>query len=391
MDSQTLYICGATIYTPSAQIFNGALLVSDGNIASIGKSDEVDIPEDARFVDATGMILAPGFIDLQFNGGFGLDFTSDPTTIWDVAADLPRYGVTTFLPTVITSPLETVAEAQKVMMERKNDRERGSIPLGLHLEGPFLNPQKKGAHNPEHLRTPDLDLVAEWSPGSGVRLVTLAPELPGALEMITALVDRGVVVSAGHSAARYDEAKAGLEAGIRYGTHLFNAMPGLYHRNPGLVGALLSDARPAVGIIPDGIHLHPAIVKTVWETKTLKGLTLVTDAMAALGMRPGRFQIADRQVFVTDTDARLADGTLAGSILSMDAALRNLIKFTDCTLQQALPTVTTTPATVLGIVDRKGKIAAGYDADLVLLTPNLEVAATIVEGGIVYQQEEYSL
>ena len=190
-------------------------------------------------INAAGLILAPGFIDLQFNGAFGDDFTADPATIWRVAEQLPRYGVTAFLPTIITAPLEKVAAGQKVVTDGRPDRFRGAWPLGLHVEGPFLNPQKKGAHNPKHLRLPSVEAVAGWSPETGVRLVTLAPELPGALEMIVALADRGVLVSAGHSMATFDQAVAGFDAGARYGTHLFNAMPTLGHRDPGLAGALL--------------------------------------------------------------------------------------------------------------------------------------------------------
>ena len=386
-----LFIRSATIYTPKKRIENGALLLVDGRIASIGKGDQVTPPAGTPVLDVAGMSLVPGFIDLQFNGGFGHDFTTNPETIWDVATELPQYGVTSFLPTIITSPLATVARGQKVLLKGNGGGKHSALPLGLHVEGPFLNPQKKGAHNAKYLRSPDLEAISGWVPDQGVRLVTLAPELPGALEMVETLESQGIVVSAGHSMATYEEALAGFTAGITYGTHLFNAMPPLHHRAPGLIGAALSDKRCTVGIIPDGIHLHPAIVQAIWSAKGNQKLTLVTDAMAALGMPPGRYQIGDKEVFVTDIDARLADGTLAGSILSLDAALLNLIEFTGCTLEQALPTVTTTPANVLGIADQKGQITPGYDADLVLLTSELEVAATIVAGEIVYKMEGYLL
>ena len=263
------------------------------------------------------MVVVPGFIDLQVNGAFGKDFTADPTAIWDVAREYARYGVTSFLPTIITSPLDNIAAAQAVVC-RPPAGFRGCEPLGLHVEGPFLNPARKGAHNPDFLRPPTLDAVANWAPQTGVRLVTLAPELPGALEVIRSLAARGVVVSAGHSMATYAEALAGFDAGIRYGTHLFNAMPPLAHREPGLPGALLTDERVAAGFIPDGIHTHPAIIRLAWKQLGPERFSMVTDCMAALGMGPGRHMLGDFEVIVDETSARLADGTLAGSILSLD-------------------------------------------------------------------------
>jgi N-acetylglucosamine-6-phosphate deacetylase len=229
--------------------------------------------------------------------------------------------------------------------------------------------------------------VADWSPDEGVWLVTLAPELPGALEATAALVGRGVVVSAGHSNATFAEAQAGIEAGARYGTHLFNAMPGLHHRQPGLIGALLTDSRVTLGLIPDGIHVHPAVVTLVWHLLGSRRLNLVTDAMAALGMPPGAFPIGDQEVLVDETSARLADGTLAGSILSLDAALRNLMSFAGCSLEEALPTITSTPAELLGLSNQRGRLEPGLAADLVLLTHDLKVAMTIANGKVVYARE----
>lgn len=268
-----LYITNATLHTPTERIERGAVLTDGGRIAAVGPVEHVPCPADAQVIDADGLLLTPGFIDLQFNGGFGQDFTADPAAIWPVAAQLPQYGVTAFLPTIITAPLETSAAGRRVVTEGRPAGYRGATPLGLHIEGPFLNPAKKGAHNPAYLRLPTLDAVADWSPQSGVRLTTLAPELPGALAVIEALASRGVLVSAGHSMATYDQAVAGFDAGVRYGTHLFNAMPSLLHRDPGLPGALLTDDRVTVGLIADGIHTHPAIVKLVWQALAPRGST----------------------------------------------------------------------------------------------------------------------
>jgi N-acetylglucosamine-6-phosphate deacetylase len=386
-ERMVLYIKNATIYTPDQVIANGAVLVDGAVIIAVGLANDIPCCTGAAEIDATGLFLAPGFMDLQINGAFGDDFTADPATIWRVAEGLPRYGVTSFLPTIITSPLEQVAAGQRIVTGGEPDAFRGARPLGLHVEGPFLNPQKKGAHNPEYLRLPSVKAVAGWSPAAGVRLATLAPELPGALDLIVALADRGVLVSEGHSMATYDQAVAGFDAGARHGTHIFNAMPGLGHRDPGLPGALLTDERATVGLIADGVHTHPAVIKLVWQALGSARLNLVTDAMAALGMPDGQHVLGDYEVTVDATSARLADGTLAGSILSLDQALRNLINTAGCTLAEALPTVTTTPAKAIGLGGERGRIEPGYAADLVLLTRDLHVHTTIAEGEVAYSAD----
>ncbi|MGC8781163.1 MAG: N-acetylglucosamine-6-phosphate deacetylase, partial [Anaerolineae bacterium] len=314
----TLVIHDATIMTPDRRIEHGAVLVERDRIAWVGAAAEAAIPRGAERIEAAGLILAPGFIDLQVNGAFGDDFTADPTAIWRVAERLPRYGVTGFLPTIITSPLERIAQAQRTLLAGRPAGFLGAEPLGLHIEGPFLNPHKKGAHNPAYLRPPDPGLVADWAPATGIRLVTLAPELPGGLEVIRRLAGQGVIVSAGHSLATYAQAEEAFAAGLRYGTHLFNAMPPLLHREPGLAGALLAAPDAVVGLIADGIHVHRGLIRVIWAAKGRTGLNLVSDAMAALGMAPGRYRLNDLEVLVSEKDARLADGTLAGSVLSLD-------------------------------------------------------------------------
>jgi N-acetylglucosamine-6-phosphate deacetylase len=379
-----LQITNATIHTPDRVIERGSVVVDGARIVAVGPAAGVPAAPGATRIDAGGRVLAPGFIDLQLNGAFGHDFTADPSTIWKVAAGLPRYGVTAFLPTIITSPLEQVEAGLRVVTGGRPDGFRGAAPLGVHAEGPFLNMKKKGAHNQHYLRLPTPDAVAGWSPASGMRLVTMAPELPGALEVIMALRSHGVAVSTGHSMATYDEAVAGFDAGARYGTHLFNAMPALGHRDPGLPGALLSDDRMTVGFIADGVHTHRSIIALVWKMLGPKRMSLVTDAMAALGMPPGKHRLGDYDVIVDATSCRLADGTLAGSILELDQALRNLIAITGCPLGEALETMTTTPATLLGLEGERGRIAPGFSADLVLLSPDLRVQTTIAEGELVY-------
>ena len=379
-----LYVKNATVYTPDRVIDRGSVLVDEGRIAAVGTDADVTAPAGAAVIDAAGLVLAPGFVELQLNGAFGHDFTEAPSAIWRVGEQITRYGVTAFLPTIITSPLDTIAAGQKVVTGGRPAGYRGAAPLGLHVEGPFLNPKKKGAHNANYLRQPTLEAVAGWSPAAGISLVTMAPELPGALEVIDALAARGVAVSVGHSDATFDQAVAGFDAGARYGTHLFNAQSPLGHRDPGVPGALLSDDRVTVGFIADGVHTHRAIIKIVYKVLGPSRMSLVTDAMAALGMPAGMHKLGDYDVIVDATSARLPDGVLAGSILSLDQALRNVIEITGCTLTDALAMMTTTPARLLGIEGERGRIAPGCAGDLVLLSPDLHVRQTIVGGEVVY-------
>ena len=354
------------------------LLVADARIVAIRRG--IDRRADIR----TAGWIAPGLIDLQVNGAYGFDFTADSTTMAEVAARLPTTGVTAFLPTIITSPLEAYPRVLRDL-ERAAEDARGAQILGAHLEGPYLNARRAGAHNPNYLRAPTRDELEAWVGSPLVRLVTLAPELPGALDLIRELGARRVVVSAGHSDASYAQAIAGFQAGITWGTHLFNAMPPFAHREPGLVGALLSSDIP-VGLIVDGIHVHPATLKTVFRAKGARGITLVTDAMAAMGMGAGRYALGDRAVIVDASSARLADGTLAGSILQMDGAIRNVIEYTGCSLADALTMASATPARVLGL-QNKGRIVTDGDGDLVILDQSLRVEMTIARGEIVYERK----
>ncbi|HKP53576.1 MAG TPA: N-acetylglucosamine-6-phosphate deacetylase [Chloroflexia bacterium] len=381
-----LYVKSATIVTPEKLLEDSAVLVEGGRIIAVGSSGEVQCPPGAQQIEGGELLLAPGFIDLQINGAFGEDFTANPGSIWEVASKLPRYGVTAFLPTIITSPPSQVAAAQEVISQGPPSGFIGATPLGLHLEGPFLNRDKHGAHDPTHLRLPDITAIARWSPDEGVRMVTLAPELPGALSVVSALVARGVVVSAGHSMATFEEARAGIEAGISYGTHLFNAMPALEHREPGLVGAMLTDDNVTVGIIADGVHLHPAVVALIWRAKGPAHLNMVTDAMAGLGMPPGVYKLGNEDVTVDERSARLPDGRLAGSVLSLDQAVRNLVEFTGCHAAEAIAVVTSVPASILGLSKSHGRIAPGYVADMTLLTSDLHVVTTIVGGEVVFDR-----
>ncbi len=347
-------------------------------------------PCSARRLDAVGLLVVPGFVDVQCNGAVGVDITADPERLWEVAAALPRWGVTSWLPTVVTAPPVIRTRALAALRSGPPGGPDGvrpfALPLGLHFEGPFLAPERRGAHPAEHLRAPDPSLVADegWGRQSGVALVTLAPELPRALDVVRELVAAGVVVSAGHSSASADEATVAIDAGVTGVTHLFNAMGPLHHRDPGLAGVALSDERVRVGAIADGIHLHPATVALAARALGDR-LCLVTDAVAALGMPAGRVPLGELEAFATDEGVRLTDGTLAGSDLSLDRAVRNLVSFARVSLPAAVAAATIAPAALLGLGDR-GVIRAGAVADLTLLDTSGAVVATVVGGQVAFDR-----
>lgn len=250
----------------------------------------------------------------------------------------------------------------------------------------MLNPERAGAHDRRNLVSPDPELVARWSGAGGVALVTLAPELPGAVEVIERLRASDVVVSAGHSTATSSEAAAGFDAGMSMVTHLFNAMSPMGHRSPGLSGAALADERIAVGLIVDGVHVDPVAVKVAWRAKGPERVVLVTDAVAALGLGPGRHRLGDRLIVADETSVRTEDGILAGSVLTMDRAVANIVAFTGCDLADAVAAASTTPAAVIGATDR-GHLRPGAVADVVMLEPDGSVAVTICRGLLAHVSE----
>ena len=356
------------------------LLLRDGRIAAVGGTAGAD---DARRMDGRGLRAVPGFIELQVNGAMGCDLTADPSSLWEVGAALAAYGVTSFLPTIVTSPPSTAEAALAVLAEGPPAAYRGARPLGLHLEGPFISPRRHGAHDSALLRAPE---ATRWSREAGVTMVTLAPELPGGLDLVRALTEAGVIVSAGHTNASAAEARAGVDAGIRYATHLWNAMPPLGHREPGAVGALLTDDRVTLGLIADGHHLAPETMRLTWRAAGPGRISLVSDAMAGLGLPPGHHVLAGVTALVSDGTARTEEGILAGSIIGLDAAVRMFVAAVGCSPDDAIDAVTAVPARLLGLP--RPSLDVGAPADLVLLDEGLGVAATIIGGGVAYLAEE---
>ncbi|MEM9034977.1 MAG: N-acetylglucosamine-6-phosphate deacetylase [Actinomycetota bacterium] len=363
-------------------IRDGKVLTPDGwrreDLAIVDGSIAATAPPGAAVFDASGLLVAPGLIDLQVNGGWGLDITSDGPSMWSLGDRLAEHGVTAYLPTVVTSPPSSVVASLDALHRRPTEH-RGAEPLGLHLEGPMIAVEKRGAHRSEHIRPPSLDLIDGWSRAGGVTMVTLAPELDGARVVIGELVSRGIVVAAGHTQADAEQAAVGFDTGVTHVTHLFNAMPSFGHRAPGLGGAALARQHVTAGLIVDGHHVHPDAVATAWHAKGPGGIVLVSDSVAALGLDHGEERLGDRPVVVREGAVRTPDGTLAGSAITLIEGVRNLIRLTGCRVEDALRAASSTPAGVIGATDR-GRLSPGTRGDVVVLTEALDVVATVVGG-----------
>jgi len=380
-----MIISAGTVLAPERDLSPGFVAVEDGRIVRVvpGVPPAGEAP--LSFPDGT---LIPGLIDLQVNGGAGIDCLRCGPTGYEV---LGRYlagtGVTAYLPTIVSAPLEEMRRAAEVAAGAMGGR--GGLPeiLGIHLEGPYLNPLRRGAHRPQDLRHPSLPEVTETMHRArdAVRVVTLAPELDGAEVVVRALAAQGVVVALGHTDAGYDEVREAARWGARLVTHVFNGMRGLHHREPGAVGGALLTRSLTVSVIADGIHVHPAVLRVVARVAGMSRVALVTDAVSAAGMERGTFTLGASVIDVRDGVPRLADGTLAGSVLRMNDAVRNFAASAEVGLREAVQAATLVPSRLLGL-DRKARIAPGCDADLVVLDRDARVALTLVAGQIAYRR-----
>jgi N-acetylglucosamine-6-phosphate deacetylase len=351
----------------------------DGEEVTISIVDgQISDAADDDIFDADGLIVAPGLIDIQINGGFGHDFTQDPSTIWEVGRRLPELGITSFVPTVVTSPPDVTDLALDVVANRKPDDYRGADVLGLHFEGPWIAPVMHGAHNPDHITDPDPETASRWAESGLVRIVTLAPERPGASHVIQILTEGGVRVSVGHSAADYLTTQAAYHNGASLATHLFNQMTPLGHREPGVVGAALLTAGHCL-LIVDGLHISEPSLEIAWRILGDRRTILVTDAMAALGLGPGVFPLGDGPITVGVDGPRTIDGRLAGSVVTLPEAIGNLAQATTASVSQALRCATANPAEALGLGDR-GDLRPGSRGDVVILDDEFRVMATFVAG-----------
>lgn len=357
--------------------------IDEGRIGSIEPvAAEAPAPSDA--LGGPEATIAPGLIDLQVNGAFGHDL-SDPTAdVARISAGLPASGVTAYLACVITSPVERYGPCLDHLALAMVTPVDGARLLGVHLEGPFLSPRRPGTHTPGWLLPPSAALADAWLERGTVRLVTLAPELPGAIDLVRRLVARGVMVAIGHTDATWAEAAAAAAAGARLGTHLFNAMRPFHHREPGAVGFLLSSDL-YVSVVAEGQHLDPRIVELVGRLKAPDRLVVITDALAGLGMPPGRFELAGVEIVSDGTIGRRIDGTLSGSLLPLDRAVGNLVR-AGLAPEDAVRAATVNPARVLGLDGTMGRVAVGRVADLVLFDADWNACATVVGGRLLHQR-----
>lgn len=364
----------------------GYLGVVQGQIATVGAGHLDPALEARRWVDLKAATLAPGLIDLHMHGGHGHDtMDATPEALEGMAQFAARHGVTSFLAATMSSSQELLIRALRNVRAKMGNDLGGAQLLGAYVEGPYLSPTRAGAHDAAALRQAARDEIEAILATGAARTVVLAPELPGAIDAIRRFVGEGVVVALGHTTASYEQMIAAVDAGASLVTHLFNAMAPLHHREPGPIGAALTVPLLTCELIADLVHVHPAVLRLVWRAKGSSDIALVTDAMRGAGLPNGRYSLGGVPVMVAEGSARLEDGRLAGSVLTLDRATRNMAQVTGLPLEEAWVMGSQVPARVLGLSDCKGAIATGMDADLVMLGSDGEVRATVVAGRFVYE------
>lgn len=379
-----MLISGLNIYTENDILSSASLRIKNGVIEQV--SSETSLDAELQF--PSNYHLIPGLIDLHVHGIDGCDvMDAEQDALNKMSQALAREGTTAFLATTMTASIERIENAliaiKKYMMTQTSS---GATMLGVHLEGPFISPKKMGAQCAQHILMPNVKQLMHWHELSGghLKLVTLAPELQNSKECIAFLKQQNIIAAIGHSDATYAETLEAVQQGCGYVTHLFNAMRGLHHREPGIVTAALLAKHVWTELIVDGIHLHPAIVDLVLKIKDKEKIILITDAMRATCMANGDYELGGQQVNVHANKATLFDGTLAGSVLRMPMALQNMLQFTQCNFLDAVNMASKNPAEVLKIFNKKGSIAPGKDADLVVLDEKYNVVMTICGGRIAH-------
>jgi N-acetylglucosamine-6-phosphate deacetylase len=396
-------ITGGKLVLEESVLEDGAVVLMEGRIAYAGPADlvppaiappggeAVPFSEWERY-DAQGAWVFPGFVDVHIHGGGGAD-TMDGTVeaLRRIASLHAAHGTTCVLATTTTESQERIVAAARAVREAmalsKEDGWHGASIAGMHLEGPYINPKRAGAQNPAYIRPASVAELEEVMAilEEGFRLVTLAPEMEGAKEAIEFLRRAGVAVSMGHTDATFEQAKAGFDAGITHVTHTYNAMRPLHHRDPGVVGAaFLSGPEVRCEVIADGVHVHAKAIEALWRAKGTDGICLVTDAIAAAGMPEGEYELGRLQVTVKGRECRLADGTLAGSVLTMDQAVGFMVREVGVPVHEAAQMAALNPAREAGLDARKGSLRVGKDADVAVLDADFRTVATWVGGRRVF-------
>lgn len=382
--TQRTKIHNVSIITENGRIENAALLMQDGKIAYVGEENQESCEV---MVDGQGATLVPGFIDLHVHGGAGSDFMDKSVeAVQAICQYHASHGTTGLLATTMTAPMDVTLELLRFYNELPDSK--GASVLGVHMEGPFIHPELKGAQNEKWIEpatTANIQAILETARPGLIKLITLAPELIQDDQVFAMLKEQGIIISAGHTTMDYHGGVCCLKKGVNHATHLGNAMKGLHHRNLNIIGLVMDKPEMTFDIIADGIHLAPEFIRLLTRICTPEQIMLITDAMRAAGLADGIYDLGGQEVTVKGNEARLAGGALAGSVLTLDVALANLMRFTGMPLEQAIRHLTLNQAQKLGIADHKGSIAVGKDADLVLLTDECKVLSTWVEGKQVYQ------
>ncbi|MBC7223894.1 MAG: N-acetylglucosamine-6-phosphate deacetylase [Anaerolineae bacterium] len=383
-----IVVAGGRVLTPWRVLDPGTVVVEGERVAAVLEGPAPDAQETER-VDATGLWVVPGFVDVHIHGAAGHD-TMDATreALAGMARFLARHGVTASLPTTVAAATEDILAAVENVAACQGRDLGGARVLGVHLEGPYLSRERPGAQPVEHIRPPHRAEYERFFAWGNVRCITLAPEVPGARDLVTYAAERGAAVAVGHSTATYEEVLEAVALGLNQASHTFNAMPPLHHRRPGVVGAALTCDNIFAQVIVDLVHIHPAVVRLLVRAKGARRTILVSDAMRAAGLPDGAYDLAGQTVRVQDGVARLAPGgSLAGSTLTLDRALANVMAAAGLSLEEALPMATAVPAAAIGLGDTLGALEPGCQADLVLLDASLRVRLTMVGGKVVYRSE----
>ncbi len=379
-----LAIVAGKVVTKSEVIEDGVVLSENGRIKFVGASSAAQPEPNSQIIDAKGRLVMPGFIDTHFHGSGGDDVMANgPQGIRRISRELLKFGTTGYLATTIAARHEELLRTIEDTIEAEESSPESADILGLHIEGPYINLKFKGAQPVWGIRDPNFDECRELlEAASGrIKIMTLAPELPGGLELIRLLTTNGVAASLGHSEADYDTALNAIEAGATRATHLYNAMSGVHHRKPGLAAACLNEPGICAELICDGVHVDPRMARIAWKAKGGDGITLITDATAAQGRGDGVYTLGDFQIQVRGPLCTLMDGvTIAGSVLSMNNAARNAIEFTGMSLIDAAYVSSLKPAQACGVAERKGSLEAGKDADITILNSDFSVSHTIRAG-----------
>lgn len=381
---------GSRIYTPKG-VVKGGLVIEGKKIKEFKAFEDIPISFEGTLIDVGDSPVIPGLIDIHTHGAGGWSVSgSGIEGVRGLLEYLPKRGVTSFQPSIGGGSLEIIMESLQNLREAKQNSFKGTKILGIHMEGPFLNPEKKGAFKIEYLIKPSAELMYEFIKLSGDNIihVTLAPELEGADEVIQLLVENNILVSGGHTNATIEETKRAIERGIRLSNHTSNAQSPIHHREPGALGGYLLDDRVYCELICDSFHVHPDMIKLIIKIKSTERVCMISDSIPAAGIEPGQYYFLGRKTLIdSDGWSRLPDGTIAGSTKDLLYGVKKMVKNLGFTMEEAVKMASTNPAKLSGFSDYKGSLEAGKDADIVILDKEFDVLYTFIEGEIIYTSD----